>query len=121
MVSLSEMRASNTRITEDTVPHIAVFTGATDGIGKAALVRLLATKLPIKVYVIGRNGDKHKAFLDQLRGSNKQANVIWLEGQLTLLADTRRLCDEIKAREKCIDALYMSAGFISSERTGTYY
>ncbi|OKL61931.1 hypothetical protein UA08_03017 [Talaromyces atroroseus] len=119
MVSISEVRASNTRITADTVPHTAVFTGATDGIGKASLTRLIATKLPVKVYVIGRNGEKHKAFLDELRGFNKQANIIWLEGQLSLLADTKRLCDEIKAREKCIDTLYMSAGFISGERLET--
>jgi NAD(P)-dependent dehydrogenase (short-subunit alcohol dehydrogenase family) len=121
MVSMSEIRASNTRIAESTAPHTAVFTGATDGIGRAALIRLIATKLPVRVYVIGRKGDKHKAFLDQLRGSNKHANIIWLEGQLSLLADTKRLCDAIKAREKCIDALYMSAGFISSERLGMYF
>ena len=121
MVSISEIKASNNRITEKTAPHTAVFTGATDGIGKASLIRLVSTKVPIKVYVIGRNGDRHKGFLDSLRESNKQANIIWIEGQLSLLADTRRICDEIKSHETSIDSLYMSAGFISSgERTGTY-
>ncbi|KAL2823441.1 NAD(P)-binding protein [Aspergillus cavernicola] len=114
MVSISEVRASNARITQETVPHTAVFTGATDGIGKATLTRLLSAKLPVRVYLIGRNGDKQKAYLDTLRQSNKQAQIIWLEGQLSLLAETRRLCDEIKTRETCLDALYMSAGFISS-------
>lgn len=120
MVSISEIKASNIRLTKDTAPHTAVLTGATDGIGKATLIRLISTKLPVKVYVIGRNGDRHRAFLDRLRETNKQANIIWLEGQLSLLADARRLCDEIKARETYIDTLYMSAGFISSgERIGT--
>ena len=120
MVSISEIKASNAQISKDTVPQTAVFTGATDGIGKATLTRLISTKVPVKVYVVGRNGEKHKAFLDRLRESNKQAQLIWLEGQLSLLAETKRLCDEIKAHETIIDSLYMSAGFITSgERVGT--
>ncbi|OOG00597.1 hypothetical protein ASPCADRAFT_125614 [Aspergillus carbonarius ITEM 5010] len=114
MVSITEIRASNAQITATTTPQVSVFTGATDGIGKAALTRLISTNLPIKVYVIGRNGQTHQPFLSQLRESNKRASIIWLEGQLSLLADTKRLCDEIKARETFIDCLYMSAGFIAS-------
>jgi len=120
MVSISEVKASNIRISKDTAPHTAVFTGGTDGIGKATVTRLVATKLPIRVYVIGRNGEKHKPFLDVLRKSNDKADVVWLEGQISLLAETKRLCDIIKARETSIDILFMSAGFIpSGERIGT--
>ncbi|PWY94620.1 hypothetical protein BO94DRAFT_572191, partial [Aspergillus sclerotioniger CBS 115572] len=120
MVSIPEIRASNARITTTTAPQIVVFTGATDGIGKATLTRLISTNLPIKIYAIGRNGQKHESFLSQLRKSNKKATIIWLEGQISLLADTKRLCDEIKARETFIDCLYMSAGFITSgERVET--
>jgi NAD(P)-dependent dehydrogenase (short-subunit alcohol dehydrogenase family) len=119
MVSISEVKASNGRIPKDTTPRTAVFTGGTDGIGKATLIRLVATKRSMKVYVIGRNGEKHKPFLDELRMSNDKADIVWLEGQLTLLAETKRLCDIIKARETSIDALYMSAGFMSTgERLG---
>ncbi|KAF2092449.1 NAD(P)-binding protein [Rhizodiscina lignyota] len=114
MVSLSEVRASNARIAKDTAPHTAIFTGATDGIGKATLTRLVSAKLPIKIYVIGRNGDKHKRLLDELRKSNDKADIFWLEGQISLLAEVQRLCDEIKARETSIDLLFMSAGFIRS-------
>lgn len=122
MVPIAEVRASNARITADTAPQTAVFTGATDGIGKATLTRLVSTGLPTRIYVLGRNGEKHKAFLDRLKGSSKQTQIIWLEGQLSLLAETRRLCDEIKTREAHIDALYMSAGpAISGERIGMYY
>ncbi|KAH8671550.1 hypothetical protein BX600DRAFT_510217 [Xylariales sp. PMI_506] len=113
MISIADVKASNAQISKDTVPHTAVFTGGTDGIGKAALTRLVSTKLPIRVYVIGRNSDKHKTFLDGLRRSNEKADIVWLEGQISLLAETRRLCDIIKTRETAIDLLYMSAGFIA--------
>ncbi len=121
MVPISAVKASNARISKDTAPHTAVFTGGTDGIGKATLIRLVSTKLPIRVYVIGRNSDKHKPLLDQLRKSNDNADIIWLEGQISLLAEVKRLCDEIRARETCIDLLFMSAGFIrSGGRQGVY-
>ena len=120
MVSISEVKASNARISKDTAPHTAVFTGGTDGIGKATLTRLVATKLAIRVYIIGRNSKTHTPFLDELRKSNDQADIIWLEGQISLLSETKRLCDIIKARETSIDILFMSAGFIAlGERTGT--
>ena len=120
MVSVSEVKASSARIFKDTAPKTAVFTGATDGIGKATLTRLVATKLAIRVYVIGRNGTTHKPFLDELQKSNDQADIIWLEGQISLLSEMKRLCDIIKVRETSIDILLMSAGFISpGERLGT--
>ena len=119
MVSISDAKASNARITKDTVPYVAVLTGGTDGIGKATLVRLVGTNQPIKIYVIGRNGDKHKPFLNDLRKSNQKADIVWLEGQVSLLAEVKRLCDTIKVRETSIDILFMSAGFITSgERIG---
>jgi len=122
MASISEVKASNARISTDAAPHTAVFTGATDGIGKATLTRLVATQLAMRIYVIGRNGEKHQLFLDELRKSNDQADIVWLEGQISLLAETKRLCDIIKQRQTSIDVLFMSAGFIApGERIGMYW
>lgn len=121
MVSLSEIRASNAQIAKDTAPHTAVFTGATDGIGKATLIRLVSTNLPMKIYVIGRNGEKHKQFLDGLRKSNTRVDIVWLEGQISLLAETKRVCDEIRSRQTSLDILFMSAGAgLMGGRTGMY-
>lgn len=120
MVSMSQIRASNARVAEELAPLTAVFTGATDGIGKAALAQLVKTRLPIKAYIIGRNGDKHKAFLEELRRVNGKAEIIWLEGQVSLMSDIKRVCEEIKSREQSIDLLYQSAGQITGgQRFGT--
>ncbi|CAK7237310.1 hypothetical protein SBRCBS47491_009932 [Sporothrix bragantina] len=117
MVSISEIKASNARNTIDTVPRTSVMYGATDGIGKAFLTRLIDTKLPIRVYVVGRNGDKHKAFLDSLRKTSPKADLIWLECQLSQGAEIQKICNEVKRRETSIDLLYMSAGFINAGNT----
>lgn len=119
MVSITDIKASNARITLDTVPRTSVLYGATDGIGKAFLIRLLATQLVVQVYVVGRNGDKHKPFLDGLRKTHPKASIIWLECQLSQIADTKRVCDEVRRRETSLDLLYMSAGFIDAGNTKT--
>ncbi|KAH6971367.1 hypothetical protein BKA56DRAFT_495030 [Ilyonectria sp. MPI-CAGE-AT-0026] len=112
MVTLNEIRASNSRITSDVAPKVIVSVGGTAGIGKGTLFQLLSLGLPMKVYVVGRNGAAQKLFIDQLRQSNPQAEIIWLEGQISLMAETSRLCSEVKAREQKIDLLLLSAGFL---------
>jgi hypothetical protein len=53
--------------------------------------------------------------------SNSEAEIVWLEGQVTLLAEVKRFCIEIKSREESIDLLFLSAGFLPfAERQGIY-
>jgi NAD(P)-dependent dehydrogenase (short-subunit alcohol dehydrogenase family) len=122
MVSLPEIRASNAQINEDNLPRLAVFIGSTAGIGKAALTALVSQKTSLKIYILGRNETSHREFLRHLQQSNSQAEIVWLEGQVTLLAEVKRLCIEIKSREESIDLLFLSAGFLPfTGRQGIYY
>jgi NAD(P)-dependent dehydrogenase (short-subunit alcohol dehydrogenase family) len=111
-VTISEVKASNSSITSETAPRTAVFIGATAGIGKATLTRLVAQHTAIKVYLVGRNAAKHQAFVDQLRESNSEANIIFLEGEVSLMAEVQRICNEIKAKDSSIDAVFLSTGYI---------
>jgi NADP-dependent 3-hydroxy acid dehydrogenase YdfG len=111
-VTISEVKASNSRMTAETAPRTVVFIGSTAGIGKATLARLVAQQTVIKVYVVGRNAAKHRAFIDQLQESNNKATVIFLEGQVSLMAEVKRICNEIKAKESSIDAIFLSSGYI---------
>ncbi|KAH7007966.1 uncharacterized protein B0I36DRAFT_258234 [Microdochium trichocladiopsis] len=113
MPPLSTIRVSNSRITAATAPRVAVFTGATQGIGKATLTQLVGVGTPITIYLIGRNGSTQEGFLEELRASNQQAKIVWLEGQVSLLSETKRLCDEIKSREKSIDLLFFCAAYVA--------
>ncbi|KAH8657682.1 hypothetical protein BX600DRAFT_438873 [Xylariales sp. PMI_506] len=87
MPSISSIKGSNDKITGSNIPSVAVFIGATAGIGKATLTSLVSKKLDLKVYIIGRNKQQHEPFLDQLRNINPKATIIWLEGQVSLLAE----------------------------------
>ncbi|KAE9375016.1 NAD(P)-binding protein [Stipitochalara longipes BDJ] len=109
---LSEIKASNSRITAENAPRTAVFVGATSGIGKATLTRLVAQQTSIKIYIIGRNATKQQAFLDQLQTSNESADIVFLEAEVSLMAEVKRVCNEIKAKESSLDALFLSTGYI---------
>ncbi|KAL6406465.1 putative oxidoreductase [Ilyonectria robusta] len=112
MTILAQLRASNAQLTEATTPRTAVFVGATDGIGKRALLELVSAGFPLKAYIIGRNGARHQALLEGLRAINNNAELIYLEGQISLMSEVRRLTNEILGKEQEIDLLFHSAGFL---------
>lgn len=111
-ISIAEVKNSNSQITTATAPRTAVFIGATAGIGKAALTRLVAQQTSIKIYIVGRNAEKQQQFIAQLQKSNKNAMIIFLEGEVSLMAEVKRICAEIKAKESSIDAMFLSTGYI---------
>lgn len=112
MTSLVTLSTSNAQLSGTTLPQVAVFVGATAGIGHATLTQYVNMGYPLRAYVVGRNEENFKSVLSKLRESNKAAELIFLEGQISLLAETKRLTDEILRREKHVDMLFLSAGFL---------
>jgi NAD(P)-dependent dehydrogenase (short-subunit alcohol dehydrogenase family) len=112
MSFFTPIRASNNLITEASVPKTAVFLGGTDGIGKATLRNLVSKGFPIKVYIVGRNETGHRAMLDDLRALNPKANLIYVEGQISMVADSQRMANSISAQEEKINLLFLSAGYL---------
>lgn len=112
MASMLAPRSSNGHLTSETIPGISVFVGATSGIGKAALKELVGKGFPLKAYIVGRNEKAFQPAMSELRALNKNASLIFMEGEVSLLAETKRLTDEILQREKHIDLLFLSAGFL---------
>src|ERR1051326_3423211 len=114
MVKISLIKQNNSKIDASSVPAVAVFVGATSGIGKFTLGSLARLGFPFKAYVVGRKETKQafSPFLEELRKANAAAELIWTEGQVSLLSDVKRICDEIKSRESKIDLLFLTAGYI---------
>ncbi|KAL2844572.1 hypothetical protein BJY01DRAFT_214871 [Aspergillus pseudoustus] len=112
MAPLSEVRASNNQLSPATVPAVSVFVGATAGIGKAALAELVSTGFPLRTYIIGRDEVAFQPILRELQASNPSATLIFLQGEISLLAEARRLTDIILSRESSIDLLFLSSGFL---------
>ncbi|KAK2680449.1 Short-chain dehydrogenase/reductase SDR [Fusarium oxysporum f. sp. vasinfectum] len=112
MSLLAQIRASNAQLTEATTPGTAVLIGATDGIGKRALVTLVSHGFPLKAYVIGRNKARDQTLLGELYAINNKVELVYLEGQISLMSEVERLTSYILEKEQKIDLLFHSAGFL---------
>ena len=113
MVSYKEIRASNALINDATGPRVAVFVGGTSGIGSFTVKELVATGASVKIYLVGRKSseERTRAFIEELRAINSKAELIWTEGEISLLAETQRICKLIKDKERHVDLLFLSAGY----------
>lgn len=113
MVSYTEIKASNSLINDGTAPSVAVFVGGTSGIGKLTVKALVATGSSVRIYLIGRKSseDRSRAFIEELRVINPKAELVWTEGDVSLRAETERLCKVIKSKESRIDLLFLTPGY----------
>ena len=113
MVSYKEVRASNALLNDATTPRISVFVGGTSGIGKFTIKALVSAGASVKIYLIGRKTSEAdmRTYIKELNAINPQAEIIWVEGEVSLLADTKRLCEYVKSKESRVDLLFLSAGY----------
>jgi NAD(P)-dependent dehydrogenase (short-subunit alcohol dehydrogenase family) len=113
MVSYKEIQAANALINDVTAPRVAVFVGGTLGIGQFTIKALVATGASVRIYLVGRKSSEERMhdFIQELNTINPKADVIWIEGEISLLAETKRICEIIKSKETRIDLLFLSAGY----------
>ncbi|EXF77146.1 hypothetical protein CFIO01_13613 [Colletotrichum fioriniae PJ7] len=93
MVTRAQVQHSNAHLTAQTAPRTAVFLGGTSGIGKLTLIELVSLGFPIRVYIAGRRATEPamKPVLEDLRQKNPRAELVWVEAEVSLLAETRRV------------------------------
>jgi NAD(P)-dependent dehydrogenase (short-subunit alcohol dehydrogenase family) len=113
MVSYKQIQASNALISDATIPSVSVFVGGTAGIGKYTIEALVRTGQASKIYLIGRKSShvRSEVFIRNMRAINPKAEIIWTEGEISLLAEAKRICDIIKSKESRVDLLFLTAGY----------
>ncbi|KAI0970329.1 hypothetical protein F4678DRAFT_136785 [Xylaria arbuscula] len=113
MVSYSEVQASNALINDATAPRVAVFVGGTSGIGNYTARALVSTGASVRIYLVGRKSSeaRTRAFIQDLHAINPKAEVIWVEGEIALLAEVKRVCGVIKDKESRVDLLFLTTGY----------
>jgi len=93
--------------------RVAVVTGASAGIGKAAAMSLAGQGW--RVIGIGRNPERSRAALAEIRQAAPGAQVDIVIADLAELAQVKRAADEIRGLTDRIDALLNNAGGIGKE------
>lgn len=93
-------------------------TGSTDGIGKhtaQALARLTGST----VLVHGRNAEKAQKAADEIKQSTGNQQVEAFGGDLSSLAQTRKLAEAVQEAHPSIDVLINNAGVFATRRQTT--
>jgi NAD(P)-dependent dehydrogenase (short-subunit alcohol dehydrogenase family) len=113
MPHLTTIRQSNAQLTASTIPKVAVFVGGTAGIGKLTLSALVELGFECKAYIVGRQSSyaSFKPFAESLKATNAKAQIVWIEGEVSLLSEAQRICEHIKTLEKHVDLLFMTTGY----------
>jgi len=94
-----------------------VVTGATSGLGRAAAMRL--AKKGARVILVGRNPEKAERTRQKIVRETGNANLSIQIADLSLMAETRRLAEDLLAAEPKIHVLINNAGALFPKRALT--
>lgn len=119
MVSLSVVKSSNARISTTFLPGlVGVFVGATSGIGEATLKQFAKHATKPRAYFVGRSQEAGDRILDECKAINPSGEYTFIKADVSLIRVVDEVCEDIKAKEKAINILCLSAGLPIMDRSG---
>ncbi|KAF2488576.1 hypothetical protein BU16DRAFT_473486 [Lophium mytilinum] len=117
MVSLPAVLRSNSLIPSTLPPKlIALFVGATSGIGEATLLAFAKHAVKPRAYFVGRSQTAADRILAECRSINPVGEFIFIKADVSLMRNVDVVCKDIKAKEKMINVMVLSAGVPSMDR-----
>ena len=116
MVELSAIQASNSNLANNLpTGMVAVFVGATSGIGEYSLKAFAhQTKSP-KLYFVGRSQDAANRIISECKELNNSGQYIFLKSDVSLLKNVDEVCQQILAQEDSINLLFQTQGTMLME------
>ena len=94
-----------------------LITGGTAGIGKETALGLL--RLGAHVVIVGRNPEKTRAVVDELKTKSGNPRVDSMLADLSSMRDVKRLAEEYRRRFAALDVLVNNAGAMNTSRETT--
>jgi NADP-dependent 3-hydroxy acid dehydrogenase YdfG len=115
MVALEKIRSSNSNIATALRPGlVAVFAGATSGIGETSLKQFAKNAVRPRIYFIGRSKESGSRIRAELQKLNPEGEYIYKSVDVSLLRSVDNACREIKDKEAAINLLFLSTGTMLS-------
>jgi NADP-dependent 3-hydroxy acid dehydrogenase YdfG len=116
MVSLKDVQLSNSRIAADLPPHlVAVFVGATSGIGEASLKKFAKYANQPRIYFVGRSQESAGRISAECKTLNSKGEYIFIQADVSLIHTVDKVCEEIKSKEEAINLLFISSGSLQKK------
>ncbi|MCJ1398419.1 hypothetical protein MMC11_001617 [Xylographa trunciseda] len=113
MVKIKDVRSSNASIAAKPPGMVALFIGATSGSGMGTLRQLAKYAQAPKVYVVGRSQSSATHLLNELKELNPIGTFVFLETEISLIRNVDKICSEIASKEKKVDLIVMSTGYLT--------
>ncbi|PSR87122.1 putative short-chain dehydrogenases/reductase [Coniella lustricola] len=118
MPELSVIQESNSRISARLPPGlVAVFVGATSGIGEYALKAFVRNTKSPRVYFIGRSRPAADKIVTDLKNLNPEGTYNFIQSDVALLKNVNTVSQQILAQEDKINLLFMTQGTMALEKT----
>lgn len=121
MVKLDKIHASNANLSSLGPGRVAMFVGATSGIGLATMTEYARYADTPKIYIVGRNADRLSQIVADLKKVNDTGTYVPLQGQITLFRNVDAICEGFKRKETSLHLLVMSPGYIKLSRVRTFF
>jgi NAD(P)-dependent dehydrogenase (short-subunit alcohol dehydrogenase family) len=117
MVSFQTVQQSNARIASLPQGLVALFIGATSGIGQSMLQHFAqhASAPHICTVALPATVDSHEKLLASLRKTKLDGVYHLIRGDVSPISEVDKAIEEIKEKETKLDLLFLSAGFMSFE------
>jgi len=117
MVSFEIVQQSNALIPNLPKGLVALFIGATAGIGESSLQQFAEHAPSPRIYTVARPSavPSHETLLASLRETNPTGTYNLIPADISLISEVDRVVEIIKQRETKLDLLFMSPGFIAFE------
>jgi len=113
MVAIQAIRESNKRIAELPDGLVALFLGATSGIGKSAMIQFATHTVRPRIYFVARRPSAATGLIEELRNKNPEGKYTVIEKDVSLICETFDVVKFVKSRETTLDLLFESVGFNS--------
>lgn len=101
-------------MTNELANKVILLTGATEGIGKSAAKEFAARGA--ELVLVARNPQKGEKVVAELKESTGNPRVSLLVGDLSVMADVRRVAGEFRAAHDRLDVLVNNAGAVFTKR-----
>jgi NAD(P)-dependent dehydrogenase (short-subunit alcohol dehydrogenase family) len=117
MVSLKIVEQSNARVASLPQGLVALFIGATSGIGQSTLQNFAHHAPSPRIYTVARPSAvaSHETFLGSLRQSNPDGTYKLITADTSLVSEVDKVVEAVMRDETKLDILFLSAGFMAFE------
>ena len=118
MVALTHVQSSNARIASHLPPGlVAVYVGATSGVGEISLKHFAKYARQPRVYFVGRSQDAGDRIAAECKALNPEGEFIFIKADTSLIRTVDDICSDIKSKEKAVNLLFLSTGSLVSTKT----